>query len=207
MALLKKLKSLLGLDGGSSSDRQGTDTVGVTVEHDPDTTEEPAPGTDTESDGAPPGTPAPGSGQAKPEPVEREAADEVEGTDGDAEPETGRSDVDPGVESPEPGSEPPEAAEPSDETDPNLGASGPEPEPGDEEVEAVEGGPRGSEQRATGESLQDIKGIGPSYADRLADTGVETVDQLAAADADELADETGLSEKRIQGWIERASAR
>jgi predicted flap endonuclease-1-like 5' DNA nuclease len=55
---------------------------------------------------------------------------------------------------------------------------------------------------ADGESVDTISGIGPAYAERLADAGVETVEQLRAADASELAEETELSEKRIAGWQE-----
>lgn len=57
---------------------------------------------------------------------------------------------------------------------------------------------------ASDEPVQTIKGIGPSYAERLADAGVETVADLAAADAVELADETDIGEGRVSGWIERA---
>ena len=52
-----------------------------------------------------------------------------------------------------------------------------------------------------------MKGIGPAYAERLRDAGVADVTELAKADADQLADETGLSAKRISSWIERAQAR
>ncbi|RQH03404.1 helix-hairpin-helix domain-containing protein [Natrarchaeobius oligotrophus] len=58
-----------------------------------------------------------------------------------------------------------------------------------------------------GEPVNSIKGIGPAYADRLADAGVETVADLAGADAAELAEQTDVSEKRIQGWIDRAEVR
>ena len=52
--------------------------------------------------------------------------------------------------------------------------------------------------------VESISGIGPAYANRLADAGVESVGDLAAADADALADDTGISTKRIGRWIERA---
>ncbi|PSP57805.1 hypothetical protein BRC72_07605 [Halobacteriales archaeon QH_7_66_36] len=52
--------------------------------------------------------------------------------------------------------------------------------------------------------VESISGIGPAYANRLADAGVESVGDLAAADADALAEETGISAKRIGRWIERA---
>jgi predicted flap endonuclease-1-like 5' DNA nuclease len=60
---------------------------------------------------------------------------------------------------------------------------------------------------ADGEPVQVIKGIGPAYADRLSATGVETVADLAAADVEDLAAATDLSEKRIGRWVERARTR
>jgi predicted flap endonuclease-1-like 5' DNA nuclease len=55
------------------------------------------------------------------------------------------------------------------------------------------------------ESVDTVNGIGPSYAERLGEAGVETVGDLVASDAAELAEETDISEKRIQGWIDKAS--
>ncbi|ELY77863.1 hypothetical protein C486_14634 [Natrinema gari JCM 14663] len=59
----------------------------------------------------------------------------------------------------------------------------------------------------TQEPVDAIKGIGPAYADRLTGAGVDTVAELADADAAELAAQTDISEKRIQGWIDRAEVR
>jgi len=72
-------------------------------------------------------------------------------------------------------------AEPAETTDPA-------PERGEEDHQHVES----------------VSGIGPAYANRLADAGVESVADLADADADALADETGISAKRIGRWVERA---
>lgn len=58
-----------------------------------------------------------------------------------------------------------------------------------------------------GEPVDAIKGIGSAYAERLGDAGVHTVADLAAADVETLAEETGLGEGRIAGWIEHARAR
>lgn len=58
-----------------------------------------------------------------------------------------------------------------------------------------------------GEPLDVIKGVGSTYADRLEDAGIETVDQLADADPEALAEKTGISEKRLTRWIERAKHR
>jgi predicted flap endonuclease-1-like 5' DNA nuclease len=54
--------------------------------------------------------------------------------------------------------------------------------------------------------LESIKGIGPTYADRLQDIGIADTADLAAADAESLADETDISETRVQNWIDRARA-
>lgn len=62
-----------------------------------------------------------------------------------------------------------------------------------------------AETAAAGDvSPTELKGIGDAYADRLASAGVDTVTALAAADPAELAAETGISEKRIGRWIDRA---
>ncbi|MFB6256412.1 MAG: helix-hairpin-helix domain-containing protein [Haloplanus sp.] len=66
------------------------------------------------------------------------------------------------------------------------------------------------ESAATGtdtESVEAIKGIGPAYAERLANAGVDSVADLAAADAPELAAAVDLSETRVGRWIERARER
>jgi len=60
---------------------------------------------------------------------------------------------------------------------------------------------------ADGEPVDAVKGIGPAYAETLADAGVETVEQLAAADAEALAEATGLGAGRVGEWIERAKVR
>jgi len=52
--------------------------------------------------------------------------------------------------------------------------------------------------------VTEINGIGPAYGERLSGLGIETVGELAAADAAETAAETDLSEKRVSDWIEQA---
>lgn len=87
------------------------------------------------------------------------------------------------------------AAEPGTVTEESTGAAGDgEPEP------AAAG-------EAAAEPVESIKGVGPSYASRLGDAGVDTVGDLAGADAAALAESTDLSEKRIARWIEQAEAR
>jgi predicted flap endonuclease-1-like 5' DNA nuclease len=63
------------------------------------------------------------------------------------------------------------------------------------------------EDTADGASVEEIKGIGPAYAERLADAGVHTVSELAAADATDLSPEIGVGESRVADWIERANDR
>ncbi len=55
------------------------------------------------------------------------------------------------------------------------------------------------------EPVDSIKGIGPSYAKKLGEAGVNTVDDLAGAEPETLAEQTGIAESRIQNWIDQAS--
>ena len=77
-----------------------------------------------------------------------------------------------------------------------------------EESEAEESVEEESETVAspdeTGASVEVIKGVGPAYADRLRDAEVEDTVDLAAADAEDLADKLDLSPKRVGRWIDRA---
>jgi predicted flap endonuclease-1-like 5' DNA nuclease len=52
--------------------------------------------------------------------------------------------------------------------------------------------------------VDEVKGIGPAYAERLTSTGVETVDDLVTADPDDVGDDTDISPKRIARWQDRA---
>jgi len=65
----------------------------------------------------------------------------------------------------------------------------------------------GREPADAGESVDVVKGIGPAYADRLADVGVATVSDLAEADPEELAAAIDLGAGRVGNWVERAKAR
>lgn len=69
-----------------------------------------------------------------------------------------------------------------------------------------------SEAQASDEGPPDkavdvIKGIGPTYADRLENAGIETVADLAAADAESVADSADVPRGRLDEWIERAKSR
>lgn len=56
----------------------------------------------------------------------------------------------------------------------------------------------------TGVDVEELKGIGPAYAERLAEIGIETVDDLSAADAEAVAEGASVGEKRAATWIKRA---
>lgn len=82
-------------------------------------------------------------------------------------------------------------------------AAGPDSE--DRLTDAAEATEEPATDAGASDHLTDIKGIGPAYADRLAGAGVETVDDLVAADPAELGDSIGVSETRVQRWIDRAT--
>jgi predicted flap endonuclease-1-like 5' DNA nuclease len=75
-----------------------------------------------------------------------------------------------------------------------------------EPAEAAESGDEAASEPDTesGEDVSTVKGIGPAYAERLHEAGVETVADLAAADPETLAEETDLSAKRVGRWVDHA---
>jgi polyhydroxyalkanoate synthase len=52
--------------------------------------------------------------------------------------------------------------------------------------------------------LDQVRGIGPAYAERLRSAGVNTVSELAAADAGTLADRVDVAVSRVADWIDNA---
>jgi polyhydroxyalkanoate synthase len=66
----------------------------------------------------------------------------------------------------------------------------------------AEEGVEGSES-PDGESVETIDGIGPTYAERLAEAGIETTADLAEYDPAELAEIAGTSESRTHDWIDQ----
>ena len=90
--------------------------------------------------------------------------------------------------------------------DPDGTEAGSSDEVDDESEAADEVGEDDAESTADGstESVETIKGIGPAYAGRLEEVGIETVGELAAADAAEVADGIDVSESRVSDWIGRA---
>jgi len=217
MALLQKLKSLLGFDG-ADSERGRSREVGVTVERE-GTADDGTETADTARDrtegvrAEPPQSATAGTADEAPEQttdgdtsteptVDSEtaaAAESADDTDTDLE-----ADAEPAVdaESEQVDSELDDETEPDVEPEPE-----PEPEPAVELESEPDVEPEPDIEAKEPEPVTEIKGIGPAYADRLAGAGVETVAELAVSDAAELADQTDISEKRIQGWIDRAKVR
>jgi len=54
--------------------------------------------------------------------------------------------------------------------------------------------------------LQRVDGVGPKYAERLHEAGIEDLRELAVADPADLAARIGVGETRIEDWIEQAEA-
>ncbi|NKE36839.1 helix-hairpin-helix domain-containing protein [Natronococcus sp. JC468] len=240
MAILQKLKSLLGFDD-SDSERGDARDVGVTVERErgagpgeesaaAETAASASPGARTAVNNAPQGAAEPaeatGPDQSDAAPTESKVPDEEDVHDeefvDDAEPEAGGVELEDPSDSVE-SADTDDADEDGTETEPASEAKTVDdsaPDSGDaleeaEDATATDGEESSAESdEADGEPsdtpdepVDVIKGIGPAYADRLADAGVETVAELAAADAAALESETDISEKRIQGWIDRAKVR
>jgi len=76
-----------------------------------------------------------------------------------------------------------------------------------EDTEADEVGEEAEAEEAGGESVEVVKGIGPTFHDRLVEYGIETVADLADSDAAEVADAAQTSEGRAADWVERARNR
>ena len=195
MRLLEKIKALIGLGNGAQSEKR-RDSVDVTVEREPDRKPDRESGMGTSE----PGESAVGGAQR--ELTESEAETEPEeGPESTPEPEP-ESEQEP-EQAPDPKPEP--AAEPDSAPDPAPDTDGAETAPPTAEAEqpTTEAG-SATPESGNDEPLDSIKGIGPSYAERLENAGIGSVSELAAADPEALAGETGLSEKRISRWVDRA---
>lgn len=208
MGLFQKIKSALGLDGSQSSDARRAGDVDVTVEREPSTEDEDAvKGTDTASEtsgGAVEGADAAGTdespdsvdvAEAEPDAVAETVPDD--GAEADAEAAEADADAadadeaDDGVE-----------AETDDTAEDDTDAEAAEADEAD--ADEADDGPE--EPEGSSDPVTELNGIGPAYADRLAGQGIETVGELAAADAAAVAAETDLGEKRVEDWISQAKA-
>jgi len=72
-----------------------------------------------------------------------------------------------------------------------------------DEAEAAADADGGTDDAADAVAVEEVDGIGPTYADRLGEAGIETTADLADSDADELAEVTSAPESRVEGWLEQ----
>ncbi|MWG34777.1 class III poly(R)-hydroxyalkanoic acid synthase subunit PhaC [Halomarina oriensis] len=70
------------------------------------------------------------------------------------------------------------------------------------DVEDEDAGPAG----VAGEGVEVVDGIGPTYAERLREAGIETVSDLAESDAETVAEAAGVGETRAQEWLDGLEA-
>jgi predicted flap endonuclease-1-like 5' DNA nuclease len=217
MGLLDTIKSWLGLGGGDERREASDGDVGVTVERDTRDADEPrttaesavkapadeAGGADQEDedDAVAAGTDASASTGSMVDEDPDTAAEPAEaagvgGDDGETTVDTEPPETDDAAAA---GSE--AAASTGSMVDENVADEAAEPaEAVDVDVEDADD----PERAGSTESPEVLKGIGPAYAQRLADAGIETVSELAAADADEVGDAIDVSPKRVGRWIDRA---
>jgi predicted flap endonuclease-1-like 5' DNA nuclease len=57
---------------------------------------------------------------------------------------------------------------------------------------------------ATGESLESLPGLGATYAERLQENGIQTLQTLTEANVDVIAEAADVSTKQAQTWIDAA---
>jgi polyhydroxyalkanoate synthase len=60
-----------------------------------------------------------------------------------------------------------------------------------------------ADERGDGTDIEDVSGIGGTYADRLREAGIETTADLAAADVSMVADAAEIPESRAEDWLEQ----
>ncbi|WP_281194828.1 helix-hairpin-helix domain-containing protein [Halorubrum sp. F4] len=183
MALLRKIKEKLGF--GSDSSDGGSGETTVTVERDAEE------GGSEPTDDEESGVETTASTEAAVEPDESDEGDE--GDDAAAETDA----------------EPADEDERADADDDGVEANGTEAD--ETEAEAVEADAAEDAEpveddaaEPDGEPVDSLKGIGPAYGERLGKIGIETVEELAAADPAEVAEGASIGEKRAVKWIDRA---
>ncbi|ACV47120.1 MULTISPECIES: class III poly(R)-hydroxyalkanoic acid synthase subunit PhaC [Halomicrobium] len=74
--------------------------------------------------------------------------------------------------------------------------------PADDAAESDDG-EAAHESAADAPDVASVDGIGPTYADRLREAGIETVDDLAGHDAAELAEIAETTESRVRDWLDQ----
>ena len=112
---------------------------------------------------------------------------------------------DPSVESERAAESTAEATTTSAQTEVEDTAETDVPDETDEIDEAAE--PTEPDAETDGAPVDEIRGIGPTYSERLEAADIETVAELATADAEEVADAVKTSTSRAENWIERARNR
>jgi predicted flap endonuclease-1-like 5' DNA nuclease len=63
-----------------------------------------------------------------------------------------------------------------------------------------------SDDESEGQDLESIEGLGATYADRLRSYGIESVEHLAQADSETVADAAEISEERATEWVTSAQS-
>jgi predicted flap endonuclease-1-like 5' DNA nuclease len=209
MGLLQKLKSALGLNGAESSGSGRSGDVDVTVEREPSTEHEDAvKGTETASNAEQDEETT--DDESSVETANESEADDTPSADGfetaaeaglveEAEDEPDDDETTVLTEDAEA-----EGAEDSETT--VLTENAEIEETGDDS--GTDGEPDDTDDAVEGSSdpVTELNGIGPAYGDRLAGVGIETVGELAVADAAEVADQIDLGESRVSDWVEQANA-
>jgi len=225
MGMLEKLKSLLGLGQERERRQAGRHSANVTVDREPATgSEDAVKGTQTGTgqgaigSGSGSATSSAGATAADAQSTEQQSGGSPSGGASGAGVQTGS---DATTDSSAPG---------AGESEPGSAVDGPEREDGNEEdtvgedaaaatdaqeteAESEEEGDDGAAQPSadgdlgTDEDVTVLDGIGSAYSERLEAVDVETVADLADADAAAVAEETDLGENRVAGWIEQARER
>ncbi len=185
--VFKLIRSVLGIDSPDTA--EGTDGTDVPVE--PGSDETAAAGTDASaSTGSVTDTADDDAGAAEP----AEAA-------GTAATETEADEPAPDIETPEDSAA---AGTDSSASTGSLTEEPPEDEAAAEPAEAA--GPTDEDDEDGGIPVEEVNGIGPAYAQRLNDAGIETVGDLLSADPDDVAEATDLSPKRVGRWQDAAES-
>ncbi|WP_135663865.1 helix-hairpin-helix domain-containing protein [Halorhabdus rudnickae] len=201
MGLIERIKVALGLapreptrarqEGGST----GQD-VAVTVEHEPNTeTEDAVKGTGTDVEGSAEGTAEPA---AQPNESTEDDESATIGT-GDDESATTATTDDESTSTATADTDERASVATDDDSEPT---STDDTETEAEDEDESEGTAESSEEAV---DVQSIDGIGPAYAERLGEAGIEAVADLREADAATVAEDSGIAEGRVSTWIERAS--
>lgn len=201
MGLLDKLRSLFGSGGDDRKPARDTEPD-VTVEHEPAAESEHA---------------VKGTGEIEREQTGQQLTAETDTPTGEEDESTQTDDptsvVEPvsdgdGAESPDAGSaageesaddDAPTSAEPDEHVEAPVADAeeSADSEPVDDEP---------TDEPVDSPSVEEIKGIGPTYAERLEAAGIRTVAELSAADPPAVAEAAETGETRAGDWVERAQA-